>query len=86
MFAFSVLISDCHLTEGQQTTVFRRQSRPDFADVSFSLLYGSGSRGGLRSLDIVCKDRKEYDTWVRGLKYDTRSLPPCVVPCAQDVT
>ena len=33
--------------------------------LSFSLLYSD------RSLDIVCKDKKEFETWTMGLKVQT---------------
>ena len=36
--------------------------------VSFSLLYSD------RSLDIVCKDKKEFDTWTTALKVMAQSL------------
>lgn len=71
----TVLLSECNLLEGQQTDVFRKQQRTDFNDVSFSLVYPVGQRK-TRSLDVVCKDRKEYDSWVGGLRYLINHTPP----------
>jgi hypothetical protein len=48
---------------GQKTTVFMKNKVPEHEHVSFSLLYGTD-----RTLDIVCKDKYEFDTWVTGLK------------------
>lgn len=36
--------------------------------MSFSLLYSD------RSLDIVCKDKKEFDTWTTALKVIVESF------------
>ena len=38
----------------------------NFQAISFSVLYKQGNV--LRSLDIVCKDRTEYDTWTAGIE------------------
>mmetsp|Transcript_35250 Transcript_35250/g.58918 ORF Transcript_35250/g.58918 Transcript_35250/m.58918 type:complete len:956 (+) Transcript_35250:97-2964(+) len=51
------------LQVGQQTKVFERHRRLDLVATSFSLLYDN------RSLDLVCKDKKEFDIWCNGLKY-----------------
>lgn len=42
--------------------MFQQNPIPEHQDLSFSLAY----RGG-RTLDIVCKDRREYDLWIRGI-------------------
>jgi hypothetical protein len=65
-----VRLAGCTLAEGQTTSVFRRQRRADLEDVSFSLLYApsgqkASARGEQRSLDVACKDRREYEAWVR---------------------
>ena len=65
-----VRLAGCTLAEGQTTGVFRRQRRADLEDVSFSLLYApsgqkASARGEQRSLDVACKDRREYEAWVR---------------------
>lgn len=69
------MLREAHLLEGQQTDVFRRQSRADFADVSFSLMH-SQKKGVWRSLDLVCKDKHEYAIWTRALRYLTTHTPP----------
>jgi len=48
---------------GQQTAIFQRYRNPDLDGLSFSLLYKD------RTLDIVCKDKREYVIWVQGLQY-----------------
>eukprot|EP01103_Thecamoeba_quadrilineata_P011479 TRINITY_DN2750_c0_g1_i2.p1 TRINITY_DN2750_c0_g1~~TRINITY_DN2750_c0_g1_i2.p1 ORF type:complete len:645 (+),score=95.05 TRINITY_DN2750_c0_g1_i2:12-1946(+) len=47
---------------GQKTPVFQKRRVPQYEHLSFSLLYGQ------RTLDIVCKDKKEFETWVKALK------------------
>eukprot|EP01094_Clydonella_sp_ATCC50884_P028437 TRINITY_DN8529_c0_g1_i1.p1 TRINITY_DN8529_c0_g1~~TRINITY_DN8529_c0_g1_i1.p1 ORF type:complete len:632 (+),score=133.57 TRINITY_DN8529_c0_g1_i1:274-1896(+) len=47
---------------GQKTQVFQRNKVPEYENVSFSLIYAD------RSLDIVCKDKEEFDVWVTGLR------------------
>ncbi|KAJ4813984.1 Regulator of chromosome condensation (RCC1) family with FYVE zinc finger domain-containing protein [Rhynchospora pubera] len=47
---------------GQRTAIFRRYPRPDKEYQSFSLIYGD------RSLDLICKDKDEAETWFVGLK------------------
>lgn len=61
--------------EGQHTDVFRKQQRGDLADVSFSLIYPVSKRKE-RTLDVVCKDSKEYGLWVSGLRYLISHTPP----------
>lgn len=48
---------------GQKTQIFSRYRNPDVENVSFSLLYRD------RSLDIVCKDNREFVVWVQGLSF-----------------
>lgn len=58
----AVLISQIsEIKLGQKTQNFKRNPLPQFESRSFSLIYGG------RSLDIVCKDRKEFQTWTTGL-------------------
>ncbi|KAI4371923.1 hypothetical protein MLD38_010218 [Melastoma candidum] len=49
---------------GQRTAVFRRYLRPEKDYLSFSLIYNNGER----SLDLICKDQKEVEAWLTGLK------------------
>eukprot|EP01080_Neovahlkampfia_damariscottae_P011639 gene11639-4880_t len=48
---------------GQQTVIFSRYKNPTLEEISFSLIYQE------RTLDIVCKDKREYITWVKGISY-----------------
>ena len=58
----AVLISQIsEIKLGQKTQNFKRNPLPEFESRSFSVIYGS------RSLDIVCKDKKEFQTWTTGL-------------------
>ena len=59
----SVLISQIsEIKLGQKTPNFKRNPLPQFESRSFSLIYSGG-----RSLDIVCKDKREFQTWTTGL-------------------
>ncbi|KAL0483141.1 hypothetical protein AKO1_014817 [Acrasis kona] len=49
------------IVRGQKTQIFMRYKNPELENLSFSLLYKN------RTLDIVCKDKREYDTWVEGI-------------------
>ncbi|KAK7374036.1 hypothetical protein VNO80_07460 [Phaseolus coccineus] len=44
--------------------VFRRYLQPEKNYLSFSLIYNNGER----TLDLICKDKDETETWFRGLK------------------
>ncbi|XP_042494174.1 PH, RCC1 and FYVE domains-containing protein 1-like [Macadamia integrifolia] len=58
------LSSVSRIIPGQRTAVFRRYFRPDKDYLSFSLLYNNGAR----TLDLICKDKDETETWFAGLK------------------
>eukprot|EP01103_Thecamoeba_quadrilineata_P010272 TRINITY_DN2166_c0_g1_i2.p1 TRINITY_DN2166_c0_g1~~TRINITY_DN2166_c0_g1_i2.p1 ORF type:complete len:227 (-),score=40.30 TRINITY_DN2166_c0_g1_i2:146-826(-) len=59
----SVRIRDVtELRLGQKTSNFQKQCVPQYEHLSFSLIYGQ------RTLDIVCKDKKEYETWTNALR------------------
>ncbi|KAG8662551.1 hypothetical protein MANES_01G123500v8 [Manihot esculenta] len=49
---------------GQSTVNFRRQLQPDKEHQSFSLIYANGER----SLDLICKDKVQADSWLIGLR------------------
>lgn len=51
------------LMKGQKTQIFERYKNPDLDELSFSLLYEN------RTLDIVCKDKREFIIWVTGITY-----------------
>lgn len=58
------LLSVCKIVQGQTTPVFRREPLPDYEAVSFSLLYFEGRGSGKeRSLDLVCRNIQEFETW-----------------------
>lgn len=58
------LLSVSKIVQGQTTPVFRREPLPDYEAVSFSLLYIEGRGGGKeRSLDLVCRNMQEFETW-----------------------
>ncbi|ONK71030.1 uncharacterized protein A4U43_C04F3990 [Asparagus officinalis] len=48
---------------GQKTVNFLRQSQPEKESQSFSLIYQNGAR----SLDLICKDREQAESWFLGL-------------------
>jgi alpha-tubulin suppressor-like RCC1 family protein len=51
------------MEKGQKTAIFAKYRNPDHEQLSFSLLYKN------RTLDLVCKDRKEYMIWITGIQY-----------------
>ncbi|CAD5174845.1 unnamed protein product [Musa acuminata subsp. malaccensis] len=48
---------------GQQTVNFLRQNQADKKNQSFSLVYENGQR----SLDLICKDKEQAESWRLGL-------------------
>ncbi|XP_043695915.1 PH, RCC1 and FYVE domains-containing protein 1-like [Telopea speciosissima] len=58
------LSSVSRIIPGQRTAVFRRYFRPEKDYLSFSLLYKNDER----TLDLICKDKDETETWFAGLK------------------
>ncbi|KJE88632.1 hypothetical protein, variant 2 [Capsaspora owczarzaki ATCC 30864] len=67
----SVLVAEIsEVLKGQQTRVFQSNRMPEFEERSFSIVYQ-----GNRTLDIICKDRREHDVWISGLQV---SIPLCV--------
>lgn len=65
------------IVTGQRT----RQLQPDKENQSFSLIYTNGDRA--RSLDLICKDKAQADSWFIGLRAVIsrchRSRPICVL-------
>ncbi|ELR15150.1 regulator of chromosome condensation (RCC1) repeat domain containing protein [Acanthamoeba castellanii str. Neff] len=47
---------------GQNTPVFKKNRKPEYENVSFSIIYGD------KTLDLVSKNVRERDIWVQGLK------------------
>ncbi|XP_057490437.1 PH, RCC1 and FYVE domains-containing protein 1-like [Actinidia eriantha] len=58
------LASVSRIIPGQRTAVFQRYLRPEKDYLSFSLIYNNGKR----SLDLICKDKVEAESWIAGLK------------------
>mmetsp|Transcript_12114 Transcript_12114/g.48750 ORF Transcript_12114/g.48750 Transcript_12114/m.48750 type:complete len:602 (+) Transcript_12114:67-1872(+) len=52
---------------GQTTAVFAKNPLPEYAQFSFSLIYTAA--GQVRTLDVVCKDKAEFDVWAIGLRH-----------------
>ncbi|XP_030959632.1 PH, RCC1 and FYVE domains-containing protein 1-like [Quercus lobata] len=50
------------IISGQRTPIFQRYPRPEKEYQSFSLIYNE------RSLDLICKDKDEAESWFSGLK------------------
>ncbi|TXG73345.1 hypothetical protein EZV62_001924 [Acer yangbiense] len=50
------------IISGQRTPIFQRYPRPEKEYQSFSLIYND------RSLDLICKDKDEAESWFSGLK------------------
>lgn len=58
------LLSVSRIVQGQTTPVFRREPLPDYEAVSFSLVYSEGKGSAKeRSLDLVCRNSQEFETW-----------------------
>lgn len=51
------------IISGQRTVNFLRQCQPENDSQSFSLVYQNGER----SLDLICKDRQQAESWLLGL-------------------
>ncbi|XP_031281795.1 PH, RCC1 and FYVE domains-containing protein 1 [Pistacia vera] len=58
------LSSVTKIVTGQKTINFQRQLQPDRELQSFSLIYANGER----SLDLICKDKVQADSWFIGLR------------------
>lgn len=58
------LVSVVKVQQGQTTEVFLRDPLPEYEALSFSVIYteGKGDRK-LRSLDVICKNMPEFETW-----------------------
>ncbi|KAF3444254.1 hypothetical protein FNV43_RR13944 [Rhamnella rubrinervis] len=63
------LSSVTKIIPGQKTVSFQRQLQPEKENQSFSLIYANGER----SLDLICKDKMQADSWILGLRVVTSS-------------
>jgi hypothetical protein len=60
------------LAEGQETKVFQRNGRVDLKNRSLSIIHSNGKK----TLDLVCKDDREYRVCVIALRYLIAYGPP----------
>ncbi|XP_052197629.1 PH, RCC1 and FYVE domains-containing protein 1 isoform X2 [Diospyros lotus] len=58
------LTSVTKIIHGQRTTNFQRQLQPERESQSFSIIYANGQH----SLDLICKDKAQADSWCLGLR------------------
>ncbi|XP_057500822.1 PH, RCC1 and FYVE domains-containing protein 1-like [Actinidia eriantha] len=58
------LSSTMKIIRGQKTTNFQRQLQPERESQSFSIIYANGQH----SLDLICKDKVQADSWCLGLR------------------
>ncbi|XP_043696423.1 PH, RCC1 and FYVE domains-containing protein 1-like [Telopea speciosissima] len=58
------LNSVTNIIHGQKTVNFQRHPQPEKESQSFSLVYGNGEC----TLDLICKDKEQADSWVLGLR------------------
>lgn len=78
------LSSVTKIIRGQKTTNFQRQLQPDKESQSFSIVYANGQH----SLDLICKDKAQAETWYLGLRAlileinQSRSAVPPKIPRA----
>jgi len=74
-----VALSDVTKVErGQKTAIFAKNKNPEHETLSFSLRYKN------RTLDLVCKDKKEYVIWVAGIQYMLSSIMQGKRPINED--
>jgi hypothetical protein len=57
------LVSVVKVQQGQTTEVFSRDPLPEYEALSFSLIYTEGRAGKRRSLDVICRNMAEFETW-----------------------
>ncbi|KAJ4973035.1 hypothetical protein NE237_006209 [Protea cynaroides] len=57
------LITVTNIIRGQKTVKFQRYPQPEKESQSFSLVYENGEC----TLDLICKDKEQADSWVLGL-------------------
>eukprot|EP00883_Tetradesmus_obliquus_P007882 jgi/Sobl393_1/18538/SZX64696.1 len=62
------LVSVLKVQQGQATEVFARDPLPEYEATSFSLIYSEGRGGKRRSLDVVCRNSSEFETWYWGIQ------------------
>lgn len=53
---------------GQESDVFRKYPLPMLSEYSFSVYYFCNKMNITRTLDLTCKDQREFDLWIIGIK------------------
>ena len=53
---------------GQATEIFKRHPMPQFARLSFSLVYKEEKDNEARTLDLTCKNEQEFNLWFWGIQ------------------
>ncbi|DBA89976.1 TPA: hypothetical protein ACH3X2_004351 [Trebouxia sp. C0005] len=56
------------VVSGQATEIFKRHPMPQFARLSFSLIYKEEKDNELRTLDLTCKNEQEFHLWFWGIQ------------------
>eukprot|EP00753_Platysulcus_tardus_P017861 PLAT6603.1.p1 GENE.PLAT6603.1~~PLAT6603.1.p1 ORF type:complete len:603 (+),score=216.03 PLAT6603.1:24-1811(+) len=74
--ASQISLADRTLLTGFKTPLLQKQGRPEFKELSFSLAVRDGDGKVQQSLDLVCKDKTEFNLWVAGLRYLTTHGAP----------
>eukprot|EP00879_Flechtneria_rotunda_P024147 GHRR01025593.1.p1 GENE.GHRR01025593.1~~GHRR01025593.1.p1 ORF type:complete len:281 (+),score=105.10 GHRR01025593.1:273-1115(+) len=62
------LVSVVKVQQGQTTEVFKRDPLPEYETLSFSLVYGEGKPSKKRTLDVICRNMSEFETWYWGIQ------------------
>lgn len=56
------------VVSGQATEIFKCHPMPQFARLSFSLIYKEEKDNELRTLDLTCKNEQEFHLWFWGIQ------------------
>ena len=67
------------VVSGQATEIFKRHPMPQFARLSFSLIYKEEKDNELRTLDLTCKNEQEFHLWFWGIQVSTVSAAAVLV-------
>ena len=67
---------------GQATEIFKRHPMPQFARLSFSLIYKEEKDNELRTLDLTCKNEQEFHLWFWGIQVGAHCIGPAATAAA----
>jgi len=70
------------VVSGQATEIFKRHPMPQFARLSFSLIYKEEKDNELRTLDLTCKNEQEFHLWFWGIQVSTVSAAAAAAAAA----